>query len=223
MAHDHSFEPKIKAPKAMVDRAAEALIRNGFEVWVVEDKTKAADVFWNELITKLEPKTISWGDSMTVMSLDLLPALRTAEAVEVIETFGEALSWREQIRNRKKALSADLFLTGTNAITEQGQLVNLDMIGNRVAGMTFGPRHVVLFIGTNKIVENLEAAFERIRKWSAPQNAIRHPDLKTPCQKTGVCMDCNSPQRICNTWTITEKSYPKGRIKIILIDEVLGL
>ena len=110
MAHDHSFEPIIKAPKAMVDRAAEALIRNGFEVWVVEDKTKAADVFWNEIITKLEPKTISWGDSMTVMSLDLLPAFRTAEAVEVIETFGEALSWREQIRNRETGCQTPSFI-----------------------------------------------------------------------------------------------------------------
>lgn len=96
------------------------------------------------------------------------------------------------------------------------------MIGNRVAPLAFGPRNVVLFIGKNKIVKDLDEALKRIRTISAPLNAKRHDDLKTPCQKAGVCSDCKSPQRICNTWTITEKSYPKNRIKIILIDEEHG-
>ena len=102
-------------------------------------------------------------------------------------------------------------------------LVNLDMVGNRVAGITFGPRHVVLFIGRNKIVPTLDDAMQRVKNYAAPANAIRHPGLKTPCMKTAVCANCSSPDRICNTWCITEKSFPKGRIKIILINQDLGL
>lgn len=97
------------------------------------------------------------------------------------------------------------------------------MIGNRVGGITFGPKQVVLFIGINKITANLEEAMHRVRTIAAPRNAIRHEGFRTPCHKTGVCMDCNSPDRICNVWTITEKSYPAGRIKVILIGEELGL
>lgn len=121
------------------------------------------------------------------------------------------------------SLLADLFVTGTNALTRQGQLVNVDMVGNRVAGITFGPEHVVLFIGTNKITDNIEQAMERIRTIAAPLNAIRHPHLHTPCQTTRTCMNCQSTDRLCNTWTITEKSLPQKRIKIILINESLGL
>ena len=116
----------------------------------------------------------------------------------------------------------DLFITGTNAVTETGELVNLDMYGNRVAGITFGPRHVVILVGRNKIVPDLEAAMVRIKEYAAPANTMRL-DKKTPCVKTSICEECKSPDRICNTWTITQKSFPKGRIKVVLINEVLGL
>jgi L-lactate utilization protein LutB len=127
------------------------------------------------------------------------------------------------LERRRQALLADLFFTGSNAVTETGLLVNLDMVGNRVAGITFGPKHVVLFIGRNKIVPTLDDAMQRVKNYAAPANAIRHPGLKTPCMKTAVCMDCSSPDRICNTWCITEKCFPKGRIKIILVNQDLGL
>ena len=124
---------------------------------------------------------------------------------------------------RRQALHADLFLTGTNALTVKGQLVNLDMIGNRTGGILFGPKNVVLFIGINKITDDIEAAMHRIRTIAAPRNAMKHEGFRTPCRKTGVCMDCNSPDRICNVWTITEKCFPAGRIKVILIRQELGL
>ena len=97
------------------------------------------------------------------------------------------------------------------------------MVGNRVGAITFGPRTVVLVIGRNKMVKDVAAAMQRIKHYAAPMNAIRHTGWKTPCIKTSFCMDCHSPDRICNTWTITQKSYPKGRIKILLINEDLGL
>jgi MinD superfamily P-loop ATPase len=91
-----------------------------------------------------------------------------------------------------------------------------------VGALTFGPKHVVILVGRNKIVSDLDEAMWRIRNYVAPINAMRL-DKKVPCVKTSYCEDCKSPDRICNTWTITEKSYPKGRVKVVLINEDLGL
>ena len=118
---------------------------------------------------------------------------------------------------------ADLFITGINAVTMEGTLHWLDMVGNRIAPVAFGPRKVVLVAGSNKIVANREEAEERIRRIAAPQNIARHEGFRTPCAKTGVCMDCNSPDRICNTRMEMLRCHPKGRIHIILIDKDLGL
>lgn len=204
------------------DKIIKQLEINNFEVFPAQNIQAAKHIFENKILKNLKISSISYADSITMHKTGILNDLRNIDSIEFIDTFDDDDSRKDQINKRKKALTADLFLTGTNAITEKGQLVNLDMIGNRVAPLAFGPRNVVLFIGKNKIVKNLDEAFNRIRTISAPLNAKRHKNLKTPCQKTGICSDCKSPQRICNTWTITEKSYPKNRIKIILIDEELG-
>jgi L-lactate utilization protein LutB len=128
----------------------------------------------------------------------------------------------DMLERRRRALLVDLFITGTNAVTETGKLVNLDMIGNRVAGITFGPKHVIVIVGRNKIVPDIEDAMLRIKNFAAPANSMRL-DKKTPCVKTSMCEECRSIDRICNNWTITEKSFPKGRIKVVLINEDLGL
>ena len=125
------------------------------------------------------------------------------------------------MERRRQALLVDLFFTSTNAVTESGHLVNLDMIGNRIAALTFGPKFVVVLVGRNKIVPDLETAWDRIKNYAAPVNSMRL-EKKTPCQTTSFCQDCSSPDRICNTWTITEKAFPKNRVKIILINEDLG-
>jgi len=208
--------------KIDLQKVIKQLELNNFEVFLTENTLTARDVFENKILKGMKLSSVSYADSITMHQTGILDLLRNMDSLEFIDTFNQDDSWKEQIIKRKKALTVDLFVTGTNALTENGQLVNLDMIGNRVAPLAFGPRHVVLFIGTNKIVKNLDEAFNRIRTISAPLNAKRHENLKTPCQKTGICHDCKSPQRICNTWTITEKSYPKNRIKIILIDQDLG-
>jgi hypothetical protein len=95
------------------------------------------------------------------------------------------------------------------------------MIGNRVAALTFGPKQVILFIGRNKIVADREAAIARVKNYAAPVNVMRL-DKKNPCAKTGHCENCSSPERICNTWTITEKCFPKNRVKVVLINEEMG-
>lgn len=205
-----------------ITNTIDLLRKNGFEVWFANDKTEAEQLFWNDIFTPIKPSVVSWGDSQTLKSLDILPKIREIDGVELIETFGNDLSWREQINNRKKALSCGMFLTGTNAITIKGQLVNIDMIGNRVAGIAFGPKNVVIFTGINKIVKDIDEAIERIKTYAAPMNAKSHTDIETPCQKTGKCSNCSSSQRICNVWTITEKSYPANRIKIVIINKELG-
>jgi L-lactate utilization protein LutB len=200
---------------------AEQLEKNGFDVRVADTLDKAREVVVNEILPEIKPKTVSWGGSTTLAASGLYEYLRDSPDYESLDTWDKALSPEEKNELRRKALLVDCFFAGTNAVTEDGHLVNLDMIGNRVGAITYGPRNVVILVGRNKLVPDLERAMERIKEFVAPVNAMRLK-MKTPCVKTGYCMDCASPSRICNTWTVTEKSFPKGRIKIILINEEQG-
>ncbi|MBW2193714.1 MAG: lactate utilization protein [Deltaproteobacteria bacterium] len=200
----------------------EALEENNFEVFLAKDAEEAKRIALEKIIPALDVKSISWGGSMTFVSTSLYDALKDASDIQVIDTYDKSLSPEESLERRRQSLLADLFITGTNAVTEGGQLVNLDMIGNRVAALTFGPKFVIVLVGRNKIVPDLQFAMDRIKDYAAPANVMRL-DKKTPCAKTAFCEECKSPDRICNTWTLTEKSFPKGRVKVILINEDLGL
>jgi hypothetical protein len=200
----------------------EALESNNFEVFMADNAREAGRVVMDKILPKLAPKTISWGGSMTFVATELYDMLKAYPKAEILDTFDKSLSPEESLERRRQSLLVDLFITGTNAVTRSGELVNLDMIGNRVGGITFGPKNVVIMVGRNKVVEDLEAAIERIKDYAAPVNAMRL-NKKTPCAKTGVCEECKSPDRICNSWTVTQKSFPKGRIKVVLINENLGL
>ncbi len=204
-------------------RTIDALRRNGFHVHRTKDRQEAAELFFERVLDPDHHQVVSWADSETMMATGVLEQLRNREDLTFIETFNAFLDRPTIIENRRRALLADLFLTGSNALTENGQIVNLDMVGNRVAAIAFGPKTVVLFMGKNKIVPDLECAMDRVKNETAVKNAIRHPGLSTPCRVTGICSDCASPDRICNVWTITEKSFPQGRIHVVLIDEELGL
>lgn len=200
----------------------EALENNLFEAYIVADEQEAAQLAMEQIIPAAAPRKISWAGSMTFAQSGLFHLLKDRTDLTVINTFDKSVSREETHERRRQALLADLFITGTNAVTGKGQLVNLDMIGNRVAALTFGPKVVIVMVGRNKLVPDLNAAMDRIREYAAPANALKL-DKKTPCSKTGTCHDCSSPDRICNHWTITEKSFPKGRIKVILINKDLGL
>jgi L-lactate utilization protein LutB len=195
---------------------------NNFEVFLADNAADASKIVQEEILPNTGAKTVSWGGSMTFMATGLYNSIKDNPNLEILDTFNKSLSGEETIELRRRSLLVDLFITGTNAITEMGQLVNLDMIGNRIGGIIFGPKHVIILVGRNKIVSDLEDAMYRIKNYVAPTNAMRL-DKKTPCVKTSHCEECKSPDRICNTWTITEKSYPKGRIKVVLINEDLGL
>lgn len=206
----------------------ESLERNRFAAYVAEDLAGAREIVSGEILPRISPRLVSWGDSLTVIASGLLEDIGSLPGVEFLDPFEDGLSSGERFERRRRALLVDLFITGTNALTRDGRLVNLDMVGNRVGGITFGPRRVLILAGRNKIVPDLEGAMEHIRSHTAPANAIRHnagghPELNPPCVKTGTCSDCASPMRICNTWTITEKSFPPGRIIVVLINRDLGL
>ena len=202
------------------ERCADRLRRNGFEVATAADAHEAGE-YIRSRIAELAPASISF--SMTLYATGTVEWLRTQRTYPFIDTFEQGVPFRELIERRRQALLCDLFLTGANAVTLDGELHWLDMIGNRIAPIAFGPRHVILTVGRNKIVEDGDAAFRRIRETAAPRNAARHEDFDTPCVKTGRCMDCASPRRICNERLILHKCHPKGRITVVLIDEDLGL
>ncbi len=195
---------------------------NNFEVFIAERKEDAYNIVLEDLVPQLTPQTVSWGGSMTFIGSGLYKSLQQQSKLQILDTFDKKIPQEEAHQRRRQALHADLFITGTNAVTEAGQLVNLDAVGNRVGALVFGPKWVIILVGRNKIVPDLEEAMFRVKNYVAPTNAMRL-DKKTPCVKTSYCEECQSPDRICNTWTITEKSFPKGRIKIILINKDLGL
>lgn len=205
-----------------LSKCQEALIANGFKVYPAGDRQQAHDIFFAQIFPQLKYDSISWADSMTMEATGVLADLLADPSLNMIKTFDPDAAGSEVMKRRRQALLADLFLTGTNAVTLCGKLVNLDMIGNRTGAISFGPKKVVLFVGRNKIVKTLEDAFDRIRNHAAPLNARRHK-MATPCAETGRCHDCRSPQRICNTWSILDKCFPPERISIVLIDEDLGL
>ncbi len=199
-----------------------ALEKNSFEAFIAPTPADAGKIVIDQILPQLDVNSVSWGDSLTLHETGILEFFKEDPAFDLIKTFDEDLPRAEIIERRRKALLCDLFFSGANAVVESGALVNLDMVGNRVGGMVFGPKWVVIMVGRNKIVSDLEQAMDRIKIMAAPANAIRH-EQKTPCVKTAYCMDCSSPARICNVWTIHEKSYPKDRIKVILINQDLGL
>ena len=215
MALNKYWKPRLKDCKA-------ALEENNFSAFIAETPAAAKGIITDEILPEIKVTSVSWGDSMTLYETGILPYFKENPEIRLIETFAENISREKSMERRRKAILTDLFLTGTNAVIESGMLVNLDMIGNRVGGITFGPKFVVIVVGRNKIVSDLGEAMDRIKNYAAPANAIRH-GKKTPCVKTSYCMDCKSPDRICNVWTVHEKSHPKGRIKVILINQDLGL
>ena len=166
-----------------------------------------------------ETDVVAWGGSVSIKEVGLLDAIKKRNPVidrEIAETPEEK---QELMRN---ALLCDTYLMSSNAISKDGQLVNIDGNGNRVAAMIFGPEQVVMIVGMNKVAGTLEGAIDRARHVAAPINAARFAGLGTPCAKLGTCADCMSHDSICCPVVITRISRVKERIKIVLVGENLG-
>ena len=199
-------------------KVVKALESRFFEAWYFPGESEAVEKVFS-LIPKTD--TVSWGGSLTTMGLNL--TVMTAEKGYKVIDRDKAASPEERWELMRQALLCDTYLTGTNAITEDGQLVNVDGFGNRVAAMTFGPKQVIVVAGMNKVEQTILDAANRARTIAAPANMQRFPNNKTPCNETGACGDCLSPDSICTFIVRTRICKPKGRIKVILIGKDLGL
>lgn len=167
------------------------------------------------LVDKLKAQTIGFGGSVTLKELGLYEALRETNAVV----------WHNKVAAfevRRLANCAEVYVTSANAVTESGEIVNIDGTGNRVAMTAFGPKVCYYIVGKNKITPTLEAALHRARNVAAPPNAGR-VGVKTPCAARGdKCYDCNSPQRICRVTVIVERPPMGMECEVIFVDEDLG-
>ena len=203
--------------RRLLDAAAAALEKNGFAAAVFENREEAVAYLLKEAT---DAQSVGFGGSMTVSALGL-PDLLTRAGKETLIHGRDELPPEERRRIMQAQLGCDLFLTGTNALTLQGHLVNIDATGNRVCAMAFGPRKVIVVAGSNKIVPDLESALRRVREKASPPNA-RRLGFDTPCAETGICTDCRSPQRICRITTIIERKPRATDVRVCLINEPLG-
>lgn len=167
-----------------------------------------------------EGSKIGWGGSYSIEEIGLKAALKNGNYTCIDRD--EAKSPAERDELMKQCLLTDYFLMSTNAISEDGQLVNIDGRGNRMAALCFGPDNVIVIAGMNKLVKTLDDAISRTRNYAAPVNAQRFPN-ETVCHLTGACGDCNMAGCICSQLVITRNSLPAGRIQVILVGENLGM
>jgi L-lactate utilization protein LutB len=166
-----------------------------------------------------EGSSVGWGGSMTTEAIGLNEAVRKGNYNALDRDAATSLEERAAIVRSHN--TADFFLTSSNALTEDGIMVNIDGTGNRVSCLSFGPENIIMVISMNKIVKTLDDAMNRAKYTAAPINAQRF-DINTPCKVTGACADCKSPNRICCSTLITSYSPVKGRFKVILVNDELG-
>lgn len=163
--------------------------------------------------------TVGWGGALSAEQIGLLEALRTGDYNALDRD--RASGGEERMAIQRKCFDADFFITGANALSMDGQMVNIDGMGNRVGMIVYGPKNILVIAGMNKAADSLEDAVRRARTIAAPMNAQRFA-LSNPCSAAGVCGDCKKESCICNQMLITRTSRPAGRIKVILVGEALG-
>jgi hypothetical protein len=197
-------------------KCVEALQKNGFQA----EYHPGLESLRERVLAECEKaSSIGFGGSLSVQEMGIFEAL---------EGRGKTLLDHGRVPSEKEAeirrgqLTCDLFLTGTNAVTLDGCLVNLDKNGNRINAMTFGPKKTVVVAGGQKVVVDVGEALRRIKSVAAPRNTKRLK-LSTPCATSGFCEDCDSPQRICRVYSIIERKPPHSDISVLLCGEPMGL
>lgn len=200
-----------------ISRTVKALESNFFKALAFKNKKSLIDA----VVEQVKPKSrVGFGGSTTVRELGIIEKMKAKDVI-LLDHWKEGLKPEEIADIRIKQLTADLFLTSANAITEKGEIVNIDGIGNRVNAMTFGPKKVIVIAGVNKIVPDIEAALNRIKNIAAPMNAKRL-NLPLPCAETGHCHDCRAEGRICRIISILQRKPGQTDISVFLINEELG-
>ena len=204
------------AMKKRAEKVISALERNNIKGYLVDTPDEAKELI-KELIK--DDKLIVSGGSMTLKETGIQDFLN--ENYPGIYIDREKLSPEEVNELYRKAFSADTYFASTNAVTEYGELYNVDGTGNRVAAMIFGPKQVIIVAGMNKIVKDLDEAKKRVETIAAPKNTVRL-EKATPCAKTGVCGHCHSDDRICCSYVTLAQQRVPDRIKVIIVNENLG-
>ena len=205
------------AAELRIRRVMDALEKNNMQAYYAPTCADAVKIA-KEL---LQPgDVISCGGSVTLDETGVMDLMRCGDYEFLDRTAAKTPEEREKLY--REVFSSDMFLTGTNAVTEHGELYNVDGNGNRVAALCFGPRRVIVVAGMNKVVGTLDDAIARARHIAAPANLQRF-DVKTPCSTTGCCADCVSPQCSCAQIVVTRFSMNPNRIKVVLVGENLGL
>ena len=198
-------------------RTIEALNKNNMNGYLVNTKEELIEKI-KELVK--ENSTVACGGSMSLFETGIIDHLRSGR-YNFLDRYKEGLSKEELTQLFKESFFADAYFASSNAVTEDGKLYNVDGNGNRVAAMLFGPEKVILVVGVNKIVKNIDEAVIRNKEISAPTNAKRLNKM-TPCTKVGYCMDCKSNDKICREFTVISSQGNKDRIHVIFMNENIG-
>ncbi|MBC7321319.1 lactate utilization protein [bacterium] len=201
----------------LIERVVENLKKRGFDAFWSSTKEEAK----NRLLEIIPQNAkVGIGGSVTIRELGIIEELEN-RGNTVIHHWKTGLTPEEDFQIRSDELTADIFLSSTNALTVDGIIVNTDGVGNRVAGMIFGPKHVILVVGINKIVKDIDDAIWRIKNVATPMNAHRL-SLNTPCAKLGYCMNCSSNVSICRVTSIIEYRPSRTEFTVVLVNEELG-
>ena len=208
---------KFEIIRLRMERTAEALRKNNMFCECADSKEEALEII-SELID--ENSTVAVGGSMTLFETGVIDMLKDG-SYNFLDRYNKELTREEVQEIFIKSFSADVYLTSTNAVTEKGELYNVDGNGNRVAAMIYGPESVIVVAGYNKIVKDLDAAKQRVEEIAAPANCVRL-GMGTPCTVVGKCCHCSSENKICADTVIMGRQRIKDRIKVILVGEELG-
>lgn len=207
---------KSKAFEKLAQNVIMNLEKRNMEGYYFENSKACVEAIMNMIP---DGSTISWGGSQTINESGMMDALKASGLTLIDRT--AAKSPEESREIYAKTVMADYYFMSTNAITNDGELINIDGNGNRVACLIQGPTHVMILVGRNKFTASVNAGVERVRNTASPANAIRL-NKNIPCGLTGSCHDCLSPECFCNQVVITRRSGHTGRIKVFLINEDLG-
>jgi len=199
------------------EKCVKNLKKHGFDAHLVSTPDEAKDLILGMV---LGHETFGFGGSDTTRSLGIVEKLK-AEGKTVYDHWQTGFTKEEDLKIRLQQGRCDCFLCSANAISVTGEVINVDGVGNRTNAMTFGPKKVLIVAGMNKVTPDLESAFTRIRDVAGPMRA-KSLGMETPCAETGICSDCNAPQRICRVTVILHRKPMMTDISVILINQSMG-
>lgn len=200
--------------EAVGQRVVEALQKNEFNARYVATLDEAAKFIMEQVSSGMK---VGFGGSMTIKGMGIQDKVQAAGG-KVLDHGTPGLTREEVVAVAREELLSDLYLCSSNAVTLDGRLVNIDGMGNRVSALSFGPKKVIVVMGINKVCKDEAAAFERLETIASPMNNKRL-DIPNPCTKTGVCMDCQGPTRICRVYSVLRKKPAAADMTVVIVGE----